>query len=125
MFFGEQSNCQILLRQAQVDDGVFAGADAYAANCGKLVGTDHGYRARHCFQDSDGRRYGLGRGGAPFSGGVPPERLRSRLAYQALRGTGTAADVVVWPKSGFERRANVISSLPATVTREGMLLYGG
>jgi predicted nucleotidyltransferase len=56
---------------------------------------------------------------------APPERLRSRLAYQALRGTGTAADVVVWPKSAFERRARVISSLPATVTREGMLLYGG
>ena len=57
--------------------------------------------------------------------GAPPERLRSRLAYQALRGTGTAADVVVWPKSGFERRARIISSLPATVLREGMLLYGG
>jgi predicted nucleotidyltransferase len=56
---------------------------------------------------------------------APPERLRSRLAYRALRGTGTAADIVVWPKSGFERRAHVISSLPATVTREGMLLYGG
>jgi uncharacterized protein len=53
---------------------------------------------------------------------APPERLRSRLAYQALRGTGTAADVVVWPKSGFERRARVVSSLPATVSREGMLL---
>jgi predicted nucleotidyltransferase len=57
--------------------------------------------------------------------GASPEQLRSRLAYRALRGTGTAADVVVWPKSGFERRARVISSLPATVLREGMLLYGG
>jgi len=54
-----------------------------------------------------------------------PEQLRSRLAYQALRGTGTAADVVVWPKSGFERRSRVISSLPAIVLREGKLLYGG
>jgi len=53
-----------------------------------------------------------------------PERLRSRLAYRALRGTGTAVDVVVWPKSSFERRARVPASLPATVTREGMLLYG-
>ena len=53
-----------------------------------------------------------------------PERQRSRLAYQALRGTGVAADVVVWPKSGFESRARVVSSLPATVLREGMLLYG-
>ncbi len=54
-----------------------------------------------------------------------PERQRSRLAYLALRGTGVAADVVVWPKSNFERRARVVSSLPATVLREGMLLYGG
>jgi predicted nucleotidyltransferase len=55
---------------------------------------------------------------------APPERLRSRLAYQALRGTGTAADVVVWPRSSFERRARVAASLPATVSREGVLLYG-
>ena len=55
---------------------------------------------------------------------APPERLRSRLAYRALRGTGTAVDVVVWPKSSFERRARVAASLPATVMREGMLLYG-
>jgi len=54
---------------------------------------------------------------------APPERLRSRLAYQALRGTGTAADVVVWPRSGFERRTRVVTSLPATVSREGVLLY--
>lgn len=54
----------------------------------------------------------------------PPERLRSRLAYRALRGTGTAADVVVWPRSSFERRARVAASLPATVSREGMLLDG-
>lgn len=56
---------------------------------------------------------------------APPERLRSRLAYRALRGTGTAADVVVWPRSSFERRANVVASLPATVSREGVLVYGG
>jgi uncharacterized protein len=53
-----------------------------------------------------------------------PERRRSRLAYQATRGTGTAADVLVWPKSSFERRARVVASLPATVVREGKLLYG-
>ena len=55
---------------------------------------------------------------------APPERLRGRLAYQVLRGTGTAADVVVWPRSGFERRARVVASLPATVSREGGLIYG-
>ena len=55
---------------------------------------------------------------------APPERRRSRLAYHALRGAGTAADVVVWPKSSFERRARVVASLPATVVREGVLLHG-
>jgi uncharacterized protein len=54
---------------------------------------------------------------------APPEMQRSRLAYRALRGTGTAADVVVWPKSSFERRARVPASLPATVAREGVLIY--
>jgi uncharacterized protein len=53
-----------------------------------------------------------------------PERLRSRLGYRALRGTGTAADVLVWPRSSFARRAQVVGSLPATVSREGVLLYG-
>jgi predicted nucleotidyltransferase len=53
-----------------------------------------------------------------------PEMQRSRLAYRALRGTGTAVDVVVWPKSSFERRSRVPTSLPATVAREGVLIYG-
>lgn len=52
-----------------------------------------------------------------------PERRRSRLAYRVTRGTGTAADVLVWLKSNFERRAHVVASLPATVLREGKLLY--
>jgi predicted nucleotidyltransferase len=56
---------------------------------------------------------------------APPERLRSRLAYRVLRGTGTAADVVVWSRSSFERRARVTASLPGIVSREGVLLYGG
>lgn len=54
---------------------------------------------------------------------APPERRRSRLAYQVLRGTGAAADVLVWAKSSFERRLHVVASLPATVAREGVLLY--
>ena len=51
-----------------------------------------------------------------------PERRGNRLAYQALRGTGIAADVLVWPRGSFERRARVVASLPATVLREGKLL---
>jgi len=55
---------------------------------------------------------------------APLERERSRLAYQVLRGTGTPADVLVWVKSRFERRLRVVASLPATVVREGRLIYG-
>ena len=52
-----------------------------------------------------------------------PERRGSRLAYQVLRGTGVAADVIVWTRSRFQRRAHVVGSLPATVLREGTLLH--
>ena len=52
-----------------------------------------------------------------------PERCRSRLAYEALRGTGTAADVLVCTRSYFEDRRLLKASLPGTVLREGRLLY--
>jgi len=54
---------------------------------------------------------------------APPERRRSRLAYQALRGTGVAADILVWTRSAFDSRLHLRASLPATVVAEGMLLY--
>jgi uncharacterized protein len=50
-------------------------------------------------------------------------RRRSRLAYQVLRGTGTAVDVLVWTKRSFDERLHLKASLPATVIREGKLLY--
>ena len=52
-----------------------------------------------------------------------PERKRSKLAYQVLWGTGTAADVVVWTRSAFDSRVHLAASLPATVMREGKLLH--
>ena len=52
-----------------------------------------------------------------------PSRQRSRLAYEVLRGTGVAADVVVWTRGYFERRRTVPASLPAVVEREGRLLH--
>ena len=55
---------------------------------------------------------------------APPERRRAQLAYRALRGTGTAADVLVATKGYFETRLRVRASLPATIAREGALLYG-
>ena len=51
------------------------------------------------------------------------ERKRSRLAYEHLRGTGTAADVLVWTRGRFESRLHLAASLPATVMREGRLLH--
>jgi uncharacterized protein len=55
---------------------------------------------------------------------APLERRRSRLAYEALRGTGAAADVIVCTHSYFERRRFLKASLPGTVLREGRLLHG-
>lgn len=54
---------------------------------------------------------------------APPERRRSRLAYQVLWGTRTAADILVWTRSAFDSRLHLAASLPATVVREGKLLH--
>jgi len=52
-----------------------------------------------------------------------PERRRSRLAYERLWGTGAAVDVLIWTRESFESRLHLRASLPATVQREGRLLY--
>ena len=54
---------------------------------------------------------------------APALQRRSRLAYEVLRGTGTAVDVLVWPRESFEKRLHLQASLPSTVEREGKLLY--
>ena len=54
----------------------------------------------------------------------PPERRRSRLAYERLWGTGCAADVLVWTREAFDSRSHLKASLPGTILREGRLLYG-
>lgn len=54
---------------------------------------------------------------------APSERKDSDLAYNVLRGIGLAADVLVWTRSRFDRRAHVVASLPATILREGRLLH--
>jgi len=54
---------------------------------------------------------------------APPERKGSKLAYQALCGTGTAADVLVCTRPYFEARRHLRASLPGTVLREGKLLH--
>ena len=50
-------------------------------------------------------------------------RRQSRLGYEALRGTGYAADILVWRRTEFDVRTSLRASLPATVLREGKLLY--
>ena len=54
-----------------------------------------------------------------------PERMvRSSEVYSLLCGFGMSKDVIPWRKSDFENRAtHVVASLPATVVREGRLLY--
>jgi predicted nucleotidyltransferase len=54
----------------------------------------------------------------------PAERLRGGEIYRKLFGIGAAADVVPWRRSDFEARAQQVrASLPATVVREGKVLY--
>ncbi|NPV09094.1 MAG: nucleotidyltransferase domain-containing protein [Anaerolineae bacterium] len=54
---------------------------------------------------------------------APPERGRSRLAYQVLWDVGVAADVLVWTRSALESRLHLRASLPAAVAKEGSVLY--
>lgn len=51
------------------------------------------------------------------------ERRDPRLAYEVLWGSGAAKDVLVWPRSEFDDRLAVATSLPSTVVREGVLLH--
>ena len=55
---------------------------------------------------------------------MPKELRKTRRAYEAMRGTGVAADIIVWQNSDFQNRLVVPTSLPATVMQEGVLLYG-
>jgi len=54
---------------------------------------------------------------------APLALRRSRRAYEVLRGSGVAVDVLVWPQSDFDARLRLKASLPATILREGRLLY--
>jgi predicted nucleotidyltransferase len=53
---------------------------------------------------------------------LAPHR-RDLVAFRALAGVGAAKDVVVYMRKEFESRSRALSSLPATVLREGRLLY--
>jgi predicted nucleotidyltransferase len=55
--------------------------------------------------------------------GASVERCDSTRAYEALHGTGAAVDVIVMSRDRFQRRQHIPGSLPATVLREGRVLY--
>jgi predicted nucleotidyltransferase len=55
---------------------------------------------------------------------TPESVMRSSEVYSRLSGFGVSKDVIPWRLSDFEGRAAfVVASLPATVMREGRLLY--
>ena len=55
---------------------------------------------------------------------IAVEKLRPGGARKAVRGTGYAKDIVAWRRTDFDERAAwVKTSLPATVVREGRVLY--
>ena len=58
-----------------------------------------------------------------MSDDAPPQLKRSKLAYQSLWGVRKATDVLICTEGWFLSRASVVTSLPATVIREGKLLY--
>lgn len=55
---------------------------------------------------------------------TPEAIMRSGEVYSHLSGLGMPKDVIPWRQSDFEGRADYVkASLPATVVREGRLLY--
>jgi hypothetical protein len=55
---------------------------------------------------------------------APQHLRRGNPGYRALRGTGVAADVQVWPQADFNAQLHLKASFPSTIVREGKLLYG-
>ncbi|MBI2440705.1 MAG: nucleotidyltransferase domain-containing protein [Lentisphaerae bacterium] len=53
-----------------------------------------------------------------------PRYKRAQQAYKSLWGLRVAKDVLVFTRKEFDEGLAVVSSLPATVAREGKLLYG-
>jgi len=52
-----------------------------------------------------------------------PAYRRAQQAHRLLWDLGVAADVLVWTKEAFDSRVHLAASLPATILREGRLLY--
>jgi uncharacterized protein len=52
-----------------------------------------------------------------------PAYRRAQRAHSLLWDLGTSADILVWTRDAFDSRVRLRASLPATITREGQLLY--
>lgn len=53
-----------------------------------------------------------------------PVHVRSRAIRPLLWDVPAPVDVLVWTREEFDRRVPVVTSLPATILREGKLVYG-
>ncbi|MDP2996860.1 MAG: nucleotidyltransferase domain-containing protein [Bryobacterales bacterium] len=54
---------------------------------------------------------------------TPREKLKAGPFFVHAKGVPFPIDVVVWKVSEFDRRLHLRASFPATVVREGRLLY--
>ena len=54
---------------------------------------------------------------------TPDESRDPGLAYRALWRLGAAVDPLIWTRTQFDSRLHLRASLPATVHREGKLVY--
>ena len=52
-----------------------------------------------------------------------PGHRRDAMALRALRGLRLSVDVLVLTRAEFDGKLDVVCSLPATVVREGKLIY--
>ncbi len=52
-----------------------------------------------------------------------PQYRRDQEAFRTLIGVGASKDILVLTRNEFNQKQKVICSLPATVAREGILLY--
>ena len=53
-----------------------------------------------------------------------PAYQRSQEAHRVLFQFKSAKDILVWTRAEFDQRTHLAASLPATILREGKLLYG-
>jgi predicted nucleotidyltransferase len=52
-----------------------------------------------------------------------PAYRRAQRAHSLLWDLGAAADILVWTRDAFDSRVHLRASLPATIAREGRMLY--